>query len=211
MNLQVRATNTNVDDGINLLASVTLPLARADLVGELLHMGKDGADGLDRVGAIDVQPLNLALRSTHVTQTNVVDGTALSVIDLLTSEHLVAERLDIGLLGQLDEQVNGLISGQVLGEIEEDLVIGGLELASESLEAGRVLAEVLQDDLGSLGVAGGVLGEIGVIVSLESLPSSKLGGGPFVLSVSHFVRGTGDGNKNMVYEEVWRDEVMKQK
>jgi hypothetical protein len=30
--LQIRTTNTNVDDGVDLLAGVTLPLAAADLV-----------------------------------------------------------------------------------------------------------------------------------------------------------------------------------
>jgi glucose-6-phosphate isomerase len=33
--LQIRTTNTNVDDGVDLLAGVTLPLAAADLLGEL--------------------------------------------------------------------------------------------------------------------------------------------------------------------------------
>ena len=39
--IQVRTTNTNVDDGVNLLASVSLPLATSDLLAKLLHVVKN--------------------------------------------------------------------------------------------------------------------------------------------------------------------------
>ena len=39
--IQVRTTNTNVDDGVDLLASVSLPLATSDLLAKLLHVVKN--------------------------------------------------------------------------------------------------------------------------------------------------------------------------
>jgi hypothetical protein len=67
----------------------------------------------------------------------VVDGTALCEVDLLALEHVVAELLDLCLLGKLDKEGEGLLSDEVLGEIEDNVVAIGLvaEDMAELVEA----------------------------------------------------------------------------
>lgn len=130
--VQVRSTNTNVDDGVNLLASVSLPLAAANLLAELLHVVENAVDALDDALAVD-----LHLLVGDVAERNMVDGAVLSEVDLLTSKHLITELLEAGLFCELDEQLQRLLSDEVLGEVEENLRVLGviLEGAAELLES----------------------------------------------------------------------------
>jgi hypothetical protein len=68
-----------------------------------------------------------------------VDCAVLGEVDLLTSEHVIAELLNAGLLGKLDEKLHCLLSDEVLGEVEQDLGALGivLEGVAELLEALR--------------------------------------------------------------------------
>lgn len=62
--LQVGTTNADVDDGRQLLAGESLPLAAANLLAELLHMGQDLIDtatGAHDINAIDLHLPRLAL------------------------------------------------------------------------------------------------------------------------------------------------------
>lgn len=161
VDLQVRATDTDVDDGVDLLAGVTLPLAAADLLGELLHVLQHGVDILDDALAIDLHGL-----VGDIAESNVVDGTVLGEVDGLALEHGITQLLDIGLLGQLDQERQGLLGQEVLGEIEEDVrVVDSVgEGPAEPLEALRVLLKgLLEDDVASHGV----------VVLLELLPGGK--------------------------------------
>jgi hypothetical protein len=131
-NSQVRATNTDVDDGVYPLAGVTLPLAAADLLGELLDVVEDLVDALD-----DALAINLHLLVGGVAKGNVVDCAVLGEVDLLTSEHVIAELLNASLLGELNEQLHSLLCDEVLGEVEQDLRVLGivLERVAELLES----------------------------------------------------------------------------
>jgi hypothetical protein len=66
-----------------------------------------------------------------------VDGAVLGEVDLLTSEHVVAELLEASLFRELDEKLQCLVGDEVLGEVEQDLGILGivLESAAELLES----------------------------------------------------------------------------
>jgi hypothetical protein len=97
-NLQVRTTNTNVNDGIDLLASVSLPLAAANLLTELLHVLEDLVDALNDALATD-----LHLLVGGVAKSDMVYSTVLCEVDLLASEHVIAELLEASLLCKLDE------------------------------------------------------------------------------------------------------------
>lgn len=112
---KVGTTDTNVDDGVNGLASVTLPGARANRVGEFLHVGKDGVD-LVNTGLRD---LEATLISRGVSERNVQDGTALRGVNVLAVKHRVTERLDLGLTGEVKERGEDLIIDKVLGVVKE--------------------------------------------------------------------------------------------
>jgi len=112
--IQIRTTDTNVDNGVDLLASVSLPLAAADLLAELLHVVEHLVDALDDALAIDLHWL-----IGCVAEGDMVDGALLSEVDLLTSEHVIAELLEASLLCELDEELQCLLGDKVLGEVEQ--------------------------------------------------------------------------------------------
>ncbi|KAI6752010.1 hypothetical protein HG531_006706 [Fusarium graminearum] len=115
----IRTTDTNVDNGGELLAGVSLPLSTANLLRKLLHVLEDIVDAALCVH--DINTLNLHVPTTNVSQGSVVDGAVLGEVDLLASKHGIALLLDTSLLGELDEEVEGLIVEEVLGKVEEDL------------------------------------------------------------------------------------------
>ena len=141
--LQIGTTDTNVDDGVDLLAGVTLPLAAADLLGELLHVLQDGVNILNHALAIDLHGL-----VGNIAQSSVVDSTILGEVDVLTTEHSITELLNVSLLGELDQKRDSLLGQEVLGEIEENLrvVYSVDELVAEVLEALGVLLELILKD-----------------------------------------------------------------
>jgi hypothetical protein len=130
--IQVRTTDTNVDDGVDLLACVSLPLAASDLLAELLHVVQNGVDPLDYALAID-----LHLLVGGVAKGDMVDSAVLGEVDLLTSEHIIAELLEASLFGELDEKLQCLLGDEVLGKVEQDLGVLGivLESTAEFLES----------------------------------------------------------------------------
>lgn len=107
--IQVRATDTNVNDGINLLASVALPLAAANLLAELLHVVENLVDALN-----DAHTVNLHGLVRGITEGNMVDGTVLSEVDLLAGEHVIAKLLEASLFSKLDQELDGFLSDKVL-------------------------------------------------------------------------------------------------
>lgn len=130
--LQIRTTNTNVDDGVNPLACVTLPLAAANLLGEFLDVLEDLVDALN-----DALTVDLHLLVGSVAESYMVDGAVFSEVDLLTREHVIAKLLNSSLLGKLNKKLHGLLGDEVLGEVEQDLGALGivLEGMAELLEA----------------------------------------------------------------------------
>ena len=112
--IQVGATNTNVDNGADLLAGVSLPLATADLLAELLHVLEHFVDALDDALAVDLHWL-----VGCVAERDVVDSTLLGEVDLLAREHVIAELLEASLFRELNEQLDGLLGDEVLGEVEQ--------------------------------------------------------------------------------------------
>lgn len=120
---EVRAANADVDNGVDGLAAVTLPLTRADLLGELLHVVQHAVDLLDHTLTVDLHGLVGGVAESHV-----VDSAALCEVDLLALEHVIAELLDLCLLGELDEKGEGLLGDEVLGVVEDDVVAVSLVL-----------------------------------------------------------------------------------
>lgn len=162
--IQIRASDTDVDDGLDLFASVSLPFATSHLFRELLHVLEDGVDFLDDTLAIDLHGL-----VGNIAQGDVVDRTVLCEVDGFSLEHSIAKLLQFCLLSEIHKKRKGLISDEVFGEVKQDLRlirrVG--KGTSELLETLGVLFEVfLQDN---------VLAQ-GIVVLLESLPGIQIGG-----------------------------------
>lgn len=74
-----------------------------------------------------------------------VDGTVLSEVDLLTSEHVIAKLLEASLFCKLDKKLQSLLSDEVLGKVEQDLGVLGIVLESTAklLESLQFVSNVL--------------------------------------------------------------------
>lgn len=118
---KVGTTDTNVDNSVDGLAGVALPRARANRVGELLHVRKDSLD-LVNTGLRD---LEAALVSRGVSESNVQNGTALRGVNVLAGKHLITESLDLGLTGEVKEGGEDLVIDKVLGVVEKERDIRG--------------------------------------------------------------------------------------
>jgi uncharacterized protein Yka (UPF0111/DUF47 family) len=62
---QIGSTNTNVDNGVDLLASVSLPFARSDLLRELLHVLEDIMDFIN-TSFVDLESASLRVSKGDV-------------------------------------------------------------------------------------------------------------------------------------------------
>jgi hypothetical protein len=114
--LQIRSTNTDVDDVGQWLSGVTSPGTASDLLSELLHVLQDGVNVLN-----DTLSVNAHWLVGDITESSVVDGAVFGEVDLLTLEHCVSQALYILLLGQLDQTSKDLLVDDVLGEVEKNL------------------------------------------------------------------------------------------
>src|ERR1700712_4421335 len=90
--LQIGTTNTNVDDGCELLACIPGPRATADLFREFLHVVQDLVGLLDDTLAVNGHGLVAGIPESHM-----IDGSLLSEVDLLTSKHFISEFLELRL------------------------------------------------------------------------------------------------------------------
>mmetsp|Transcript_9105 Transcript_9105/g.15829 ORF Transcript_9105/g.15829 Transcript_9105/m.15829 type:complete len:501 (-) Transcript_9105:206-1708(-) len=95
---EVGSANTNVDYGVDGLASVSLPRSIADVFGKGLDLGEDLVDLRHDILSIDVDG-SVGL----IPQRDVEDGAALGVVDFLSREHFLGLSHDIGFGGELVE------------------------------------------------------------------------------------------------------------
>lgn len=163
-NLQVGTTNTDVDNGLHALASVSLPVTAAHLLGELLHVLQDGVHALD-----DALTINLHGLVADIAQSCVVDSAVLCEVDVLTLEHGIAKLFQVSLLGKLHQEIKSLVGDEVLGEVEKNvLAIHGVgKGTAEFLETAGVFLELfLQHN---------ALANSGMVL-LERFPRVQIGG-----------------------------------
>ena len=94
--------------------------AAADAVGEVGHAVEDGVDLGDDVLAID-DDRGVARGA----QGDVEDGAVFGDVDLLAGEHGVDALARLRLVGEVDEQTEGLVGDAVFGVVEVDA--GGVD------------------------------------------------------------------------------------
>lgn len=145
---EIRATDTNVDDSVDGLTGITLPLSTANRFRELLDVREDLPDLVD-TSLLDLEVVEVAERDVQY-------RAILGSVNVLSSEHLVAVGLDLGLADEVKERREDLLVDQVLGEVEEERhrrSIWGFVLAAKLGEAFWVLREeILEDELFALAV-----------------------------------------------------------
>ena len=156
---QIGAADADIDDIGDLLAGVALPFAGDDFVAELLHLGLDFLDLRHDVFAVDQNRF-----AGEVAQRGVQHGAALGAVDLLAGEHRLDVVLELGFLGKLEQQREGLLADDVLGEVDQDVAVAGGQV--ELGEAILVFLEKL--------FKGAVLGVL--VVLGELLPCLGRGG-----------------------------------
>ena len=117
---QIGTADADVDHVLDRLAGVALPLAGNDFLAEALHLGQHGLHFRHHVLAV-------ALYGTvgAVAQGHVQDGAPFGHVDLVAVEHGVDGAAQIGLFGQIDEQLERLLGDQVLGVVDQDVALIG--------------------------------------------------------------------------------------
>jgi hypothetical protein len=132
---KVGTSDTDVDDIGDGLSGVTLPLARTDSIGELLHVVEDS---FDLVGSLFLDVEGLGVRE-DVTQSDVQDSSTFRGVDVFSSEHGISESRYLGFTSQSEKGLPDFRGDQVLGEIEQDLILlsgrGGLVEPGVGLES----------------------------------------------------------------------------
>ena len=117
---EVRAANTDIDDGLNLLTGVAGPGAVVQGGDEAFHAVEHFLDIGVHVLAIDGE--RGARRST---QCGMEDGAVLGGVEVLARKHLVAGRLDARRVGHVEERVTHSVVDEVLRQI--DVPASGVE------------------------------------------------------------------------------------
>jgi hypothetical protein len=129
---EVRSADANVDDRPDALAGVARPRARTDTLGKGGHPVQDGVHVGD-----DIAPIDPDVGLPRRAQGDVQHRPALGDVDFVAAEHRVDALAQPALLGQRDQQAQGLIGDPVLGEVE----IQPFGLADHSRPAPGILGE----------------------------------------------------------------------
>ena len=95
-----------------------MPIAAADRGDETVDLLQLGVDAGHDVLAVDHDGAVGAVAQGHVE-----DGTILGIVEVLAAEHGANPAAQVAGLGQVEQQVQGLVGGDVLGEIDEE--VGG--------------------------------------------------------------------------------------
>jgi hypothetical protein len=147
---EIGASDTDVNNGVNPLACVALPLAAANGV-------REGLDVLEHPGDLIRASLG-DLELVKVTEGDVKDSTVLRGVDVLAGEHLVPVCLKLGLTDEREKSVEDRFGDEILGVVEEEgsaVAIWRDVLLAELGETLRILGkEILQDELAMLRVVG---------------------------------------------------------
>lgn len=146
---QVGSADADVDDRVDGLARVALPLSAPHGLGELLDVGEDLLH-LVRALLLDAEAV------VQVPQRDVQHGSILRGVDVLAREHVVAGALDAGFLDEVEQSGENLVVDQVFGVVEQD----GRSWVRRVGVFDRVLGEpvrvrgeeVLEDELGLFSV-----------------------------------------------------------
>jgi hypothetical protein len=106
---EIRATDTNVDDVANALASVTFPRAASHAVGEVGHLVENGVDLRDNVLAInnDRCPFRCA-------QSYMQNRAVFRDVDLVAPKHCVDPPAQSRFLGELHQKLQSLVGDAIL-------------------------------------------------------------------------------------------------
>ena len=139
---KVRAADADIDHIFDLLARKTLPLARADLLGESGHLFEHRMHLRHHILAVDDDLFRLRRPQRHV-QHRAVFGD----VDLVAAEHGIDLLAQTRLFGELDQQLQRLVGHPVLRVVEKDAAgLGGQALAPAGV-GGEQIAQGGRADL----------------------------------------------------------------
>ena len=112
---EIGAADADIDDVPDALARMALPVAAPHAVDESAHAIEDRMNLRDDVFAVDDDR-----GSPRRAQRDMQHGAALGNVDLLAAKHRVDALAQARLLGELDEQLDGVVGDAILGVVEID-------------------------------------------------------------------------------------------
>mmetsp|Transcript_4222 Transcript_4222/g.8573 ORF Transcript_4222/g.8573 Transcript_4222/m.8573 type:complete len:425 (-) Transcript_4222:52-1326(-) len=128
---QVTSSDSNIDDRVNGLSSVSFPCSTTNLFGKILDARKNIIDFRH-----DVLAVHQNGRVGLIPQCHVQDGPPFGIVDLFTRKHGLGFSLDILLFCKLVQQGHGFFRHTVLAVIQQNVFKGHAELV-EALLVGR--------------------------------------------------------------------------
>lgn len=138
---QIGTTDTNVDDGVDRLAGISLPLSAPDALRELLDMSEDLVHFVHtRLGDLPF---------VKVSESDVKHGTIFGGVNVLSCEHLLAVLFDLGFAHEIEKSSEDGLGDEILGKVEEESgggIIWGDIFPVELLEPLRILCEEISED-----------------------------------------------------------------
>ena len=114
---QIGSADSDVDDALDCLAGIALPLAGDDLLGEGLHLGKDALHIGHHILSVNEDRL-----AAHVAEGGMKNCAALGAVDLLAAEHRLDGIADAALLCELAEKAHGGAVNEVLGVVNQHVI-----------------------------------------------------------------------------------------
>ncbi|OEI67192.1 hypothetical protein Cus16_3201 [Curtobacterium sp. ER1/6] len=152
---EVRATDADVDDGLDALARDTRPLTGADLLGEGVDLVERGVHvGVDVLAVDDERRLD----ALGTTERGVQHGAVLGDVDVLTGEHRLEALGDTGVLRDLEQRGEDVVVDEALRQVHGQ--VGGLERVALGT-AGVAVEPTAQVGGESVGDAGELLPAVG--------------------------------------------------
>ena len=129
---EVGPADADVDDVTDSFAGVAFPLAAADAIGKVGHLVEHSVDLRHDVLAVDEDG-----RTFRRTERHMQDSAIFRDVDFVAAEHRVDPVAQPGLLGELDEQLEGFVVDAIFRVIEVDA--GGL--GGHPVAARRIIGE----------------------------------------------------------------------
>ena len=97
---KIRSTDTNVDDSVDRLSSVTFPSSGSDLFRKLFNVVEDLVDVISSSFLVNL-PSTLGRR--WVSESNVENSSVFRSVDVLSRKHGISESLDLSLSSEIEE------------------------------------------------------------------------------------------------------------
>ena len=133
---EIRAADTDIDDGVDGPARITRPLSGVDALDECFHARQGGLNFRD-----DIDTVQLQARTRRQAQCAVQRGAVFRGIDGFTGKQALDPAFEFAFAREAEQQIDGAAIDALLGKIEQQAFVTPTEF-SESVRLGEQLGKM---------------------------------------------------------------------